>query len=220
VVWQLAHHDEISIAGPVLAQSQRLATAELLEIAKTKSQVHLLAISGRSRLDEAVTDVLVERGDGQVVHKLATNSAAKFSQTGFAALAGRAQADVGLAERLMRRLDVPFEMLHALLSRATEAVRARLLSCVGAERRAERRLVLAKASKEIGQQATRDYTDARETIGAMQRQGSLNEAALLQFATYNRYEHVLAALPVLCGVSYKLIDHLMRNDRVDALLVP
>jgi len=45
----------------------RLDDAALVENARTKSQRHLLAISGRSILCEAVTDVLVERGDNQVV---------------------------------------------------------------------------------------------------------------------------------------------------------
>src|SRR5205823_3408066 len=59
VVRRLAHDDDISVAAPVLQQSQRLAETDLVSIAKTKSQAHLLAISGRDGIGEAVTDVLV-----------------------------------------------------------------------------------------------------------------------------------------------------------------
>src|SRR5436190_22723296 len=57
VVRKLAKDDDISVAGPVLQQSQRLADADLVDIAKTKSQAHLLAISNRAGIAEPVTDV-------------------------------------------------------------------------------------------------------------------------------------------------------------------
>src|SRR5512140_3021093 len=41
----LARHSEIGVAGPVLTDSSRLTTAQLVEIASTRSQEHLLAIS-------------------------------------------------------------------------------------------------------------------------------------------------------------------------------
>src|SRR5262245_48599333 len=74
VVRQLAYHDEIAVAGPVLTQSNRISEQDLLAIAQSKSQPHLLAMSGRSSLSEALTDVLIERGDVQVTHRLANNS--------------------------------------------------------------------------------------------------------------------------------------------------
>jgi len=40
-----AHHDEIAVAGPVLTLSKRLSEGDLIEIAKTKGQAHLGAIS-------------------------------------------------------------------------------------------------------------------------------------------------------------------------------
>jgi uncharacterized protein (DUF2336 family) len=68
---RLARHDDITVAGPVLAHSPRLADCDLVEIAKAKSQAHLLAISGRMHLDHSITDVLVDRGDENVFSRLA-----------------------------------------------------------------------------------------------------------------------------------------------------
>src|SRR5215469_1038214 len=50
VIRQLAHDDEIKVAGPVLTDSKRLSTADLVEVAQTKGQGHLLAISQRTIL--------------------------------------------------------------------------------------------------------------------------------------------------------------------------
>ncbi len=47
LVRQLAHDNDISVAGPILKQSTRLAETDLVDIAETKGQAHLHAISGR-----------------------------------------------------------------------------------------------------------------------------------------------------------------------------
>src|SRR5688572_2717245 len=97
---QLAHDDDIAVAGPVIAQSQRLAEIDLVSIAKTKGQAHLFAISGRDGIGEAVTDVLVKRGDPEVVRNVADNRSAKLSDGGFTALVKRAEDDGVLAEKV------------------------------------------------------------------------------------------------------------------------
>jgi len=106
--------------------------------------------------------------------------------------------------------------------RKSEAVRSRLLSVAPPETKDEIQRVLAKISNEVSQEATasRDFTPAQEAILLMQKQGTLNEAALLEFATTRRYEHMVAALSALCSVSVELIAPLMRSERNDGLLVP
>jgi uncharacterized protein (DUF2336 family) len=220
VVRRLACHDEIDVASPVLSRSLRLTDDDLTEIARTKSQAHLLAIAGRRSIGESVTDVLTDRGNQEVVLKLANNSGARFSEVGMATLTRRAENDEGLAELLGRRFDISLELFRKLLLRATEAVRARLLSSVKPERQAELRFILAKISKSAQQTISRDYTDAKNAVESMQRANRLNEAALLLFAISNRFEHAVAALTVLSSGSFELIDHLMHGDRIEALLVP
>ena len=58
VVRRLAGNDEITVARPVLTESACLSTEDLVEIAKTKGEQHLLAMSGRWWLKEVVTDVI------------------------------------------------------------------------------------------------------------------------------------------------------------------
>src|SRR3979490_3490911 len=63
IIRRLAWDDAVEVAGPVLAQSDRLTDGELIELAKTKSQMHLARIASRTALVEAVTDVLLEPGE-------------------------------------------------------------------------------------------------------------------------------------------------------------
>lgn len=87
VMRQLGANDAIGVAGPVLAGSNRLTDETLVEIAESKSQSHLSKIAERGQLSPTVTDILVDRGDHEVVKKLAANTGARFSNTDMSTLA-------------------------------------------------------------------------------------------------------------------------------------
>ena len=70
----LAFDDVIEVAGPVLSQSARLDDKTLIENARSKSQAHLMAISTRKVLSGAVTDVLVQRGNDEVIQSTVEQS--------------------------------------------------------------------------------------------------------------------------------------------------
>jgi uncharacterized protein (DUF2336 family) len=221
VVRHLAHDDEIMVARPVLSQSKRLTDDDLVKIAEVKSQGHLLAISARGSLNEPVTDVLVRRGDLQVTHKLADNSGARFSETGFAKLVKNGEKDESLAEKLGVRLDIPLRLLRELLLRATDAVRARLLAAAPAEAQDRIQSALASIANEIGQEATgpRDFVSAAQLVQDINRSGNLNESTLMEFARAHRYEEVVVALSLLCSAPAQLIERLIKSIRPDGLIV-
>src|SRR3984893_8008117 len=143
VVRRLAKDDNIAVAAPILTRSTRLSDNDLIEIANTKTQAHLLAISDRSQIGTTVTDVLLHRGGRDVVHKLAGNTGASFSENGFATLVKHSERDEQLAEKVGLRLDVPPRQFRELLSRATEAVRTRLMALAGPDSREQIQRVLA-----------------------------------------------------------------------------
>jgi uncharacterized protein (DUF2336 family) len=95
---KLAYDESILVAGPVLRNSERLNENELIEATRSKSQQHLFAIAQRRTLTEAVTDVLVTRGDQRVAQAVARNEGARFSDKGFWNLVKRSEYDSILAE--------------------------------------------------------------------------------------------------------------------------
>jgi uncharacterized protein (DUF2336 family) len=222
VIRRLAQDDEIAVAEPVLRQSVRLSDIDLIEIARTKSQDHLLAISGRQKIRPAVTDVLLDRGNREVIHKLANNAGASFSESGFTTLVLKAEADERLTEAVGLRLDVPSHLFRQLLTQATKTVRTRLLALAPPATQREIRRVLATVSKEIGWEATapRDFARARERVQAMQERGELNEATLGELARLHRYEDLVVALSLLCAAPIDVIDPLLGSPRDDGILVP
>jgi uncharacterized protein (DUF2336 family) len=90
IITVLAFDDLIEVAAPVLSQSERLSDDVLIESVRSKSQAHLLAISTRRVLSVAVTDVLIERGNDEVVKSTVNNPGADFSELGFTQLVQRA----------------------------------------------------------------------------------------------------------------------------------
>ena len=221
-VRKLARDEEIVVAGPVLAESTRLSATDLAEIAETRSQAHLLAISGRDELEESVTDVLLNRGNRDVVFKLASNSGARFSETGYNTLVEKSEGDDDLAEKVALRLDLPLRMLRELMARATEAVRAKIMALVPAKKQAEVRRVIADVSDAIGGAAAeqRDFTAAELLVHGLHKGGALDENTVLEFAKAKKYEEMTVALALLCGAPLKTISELMMGLRNDALLIP
>lgn len=126
LVRTLAFDDAIEVAAPVLVRSPQLSDADLVENATTKSQDHLFAIAQRIKLSEAVTDVLIERGDRRVVHKVVKNKGARFSLAGYGKLTTRARADRALTLALGRRRDLPRQYFLKLLETASASVRVKL----------------------------------------------------------------------------------------------
>src|SRR5262245_44960673 len=155
-VRRLALDEDIAVAGPVLVQSARLTTGDLVAIAKIKSQAHLLAIAGRGQPGEFVTDALLQNGDRDVVHAVARNVGARVSESGFTILLQRAEKDESLAEAVGLRPDVPLQLFRKLLLRASDAVRSRLLAAAPPERQAEIKRMLSLIANEPGRAGAGD----------------------------------------------------------------
>jgi uncharacterized protein (DUF2336 family) len=187
----------------------------------SKGQGHLGAISERTRLAAAVTDILIQRGNISVVHKVAQNQGASFSDGGYIKLTERAKTDKRLAENLGVRLDMPPQLLQDLMSKATEAVRMRLLLVVPPENQAATQSVLSSVSDKVLRDvaAPRDFSRAIALTDKMQAEGQLNELAIARFADAGQYEEMIAGLARICGAPIELIERLMQNIRYDGILV-
>jgi uncharacterized protein (DUF2336 family) len=222
VVRRFARHDEIAIAGPVLTESARLTNEDLIEIAGTKSEQHLLAISGRWWLNEIVTDALLARHYPKVSRRLVNNPGARVSAGGYVIVLQQAETDPELAVETGLRVDLPPELRHRLLRQATETVRSRLLSRAPPHLFEEIRnaitAVSAGADREMS--AVRDFGEAKRFIALMNKNGELNEAALLTFARQRRYAETVAALAELSKSTFEVVRPLMQSLRDDGVLIP
>ena len=222
VVRRLARNDEITVAGPVLTESARLDADDLVEVAQTKGEQHLLAIAGRWWLKEVVTDALLARRYPSVSRRIVNNPGARVSAAGFAIVVAQAESDPELAVETGIRIDLPSALRDQLLSKATEAVRARLLSRAPPDIFDEIRnaiaAVAAGASRDMS--AVQDFTAAKRLVASLKDRGELNEAALFGFAKQRKYEETIAALALLSQSTIEVIRPVMQSLRDDGVLVP
>jgi uncharacterized protein (DUF2336 family) len=220
VLRKLANDDDIAVAGPVLTLAPRLPEADLIDVASTKGQAHLHAISSRRALGEAVTDVLVRRGNRDVARRVAANRSARISENGFSRLVKRAEEDGILAEKVGLRPDIPPQLFRDLLTKATAVVHRRLIAAATPEVRAVICDVLAKVSKEVGARVgPRDYRAAQRVVLGLDRANQLDETALLSFCNEGKFEETVVALTTLSKVPIKIADRLMGGDRPDPVLI-
>jgi uncharacterized protein (DUF2336 family) len=221
LILRLAGHDDIAIAGPVLKRSTRLAESDLIDIATTMGPDHLLAMSGRHQIGRAVTDILVQRGDRDVVRSLAANTGATFSETSFGSLVKRAETDGILAETLGRRSDVPIHLFCQLVAQAKEVVHRRLEAASGPQAQSEIKRLLLEVSSQVDTAVApqRDYRAAQRKVSDMRRNRNLDETQLATFARIGQFEETVTALSTLCAVPLEVVDRLMASDRTDPVLI-
>jgi uncharacterized protein (DUF2336 family) len=220
LVSQLARENEIAVAGPVLRHSPVLDDAALVEIARLKGQGHLLAMSERPTLSAVITDVLVERGDRDVVRRAAGNAGAVFSPGSYSELIKRAAQDGVLTLRIGQRSDLSGENLKQLLDGTLDVIRRRLSSVVNPVRQVEiKRAMAAIEEATLPPGPRRDFSGAQRTVLALHRGGHLGESALLGFAKAHKYEEAIASLSAMSGVRLSVLDRLITGDRYDPILV-
>jgi uncharacterized protein (DUF2336 family) len=222
VVRRLARHDEITVAGPVLTESARLSAEDLVEVAETKGEQHLLAIAGRWWLKEVVTDALLARRYPSVSRRIVNNPGARVSAGGFAIVVAQAESDPELAVETGIRVDLPPELRQQLLRNATEAVLSRLLSRAPPDIFEEIRSAIAAVAAGVNREMSkvRDFTAARRFVALLNDNGELNEATLFGFAKQRQYEETVAALAALSQSTIEVIRPLMQSLRDDGVLFP
>jgi hypothetical protein len=117
-----AASDAAAVAVPLLSQSTALAESDLVASASNQSQDHLYAIAQRRTISEAITDILIARGEQRVVHAVAINEGARISDDGFGRLVQLSGQDVKLALHVGARRDIPRHHFVRLLETASAEV--------------------------------------------------------------------------------------------------
>jgi uncharacterized protein (DUF2336 family) len=217
----LACHNDIAVAMPVLIRSHSLSDTVLVEIASKLGRQHLLAISTRRALSEALTDVLLKRGEIDVCRVLAKNAGANFSERGYATIVAIAGRNKDVAVSLGLRPDLPAAMLRELLSKATDAVRLQLLKSAPPRLRQNIREALDGIASDVSKKASEPvvYSEAYARIVALNNSGKLNDSTINRFALRREAPNVIASLCVLSGAPIETIEPLMEDKGCDGLII-
>ncbi|MEA2921170.1 MAG: hypothetical protein QOF07_1133 [Bradyrhizobium sp.] len=217
----LALDDLIEVASPVLSRSEWLDDETLIETASSKSQAHLLAISTRRVLSGAVTDVLVERGNDEVIHSTVSNPGAEFSDRGFTQLVDRAEGNDHLASCVGLRPTIPHHLYLKLVAKASATVRRRLEAA-----HPQQAADVPGAVQEAAQKA-RDAASAQSPktlaahalVSSLCEDGRLDEHQVTAFAEAGKFDEANAALAALANVPVSIAENMMVEARAEGVMM-
>jgi hypothetical protein len=211
LVDRLARDEDAGVAAPLLEGQVQVAEATLVFCARERGQMHLFALSRRSPLLESVTDLIVERGNTQVLVSTAGNAGARFSEYGLTTLVGRARESDQLTVLVGCRSDLPGHLQQRLIARASDAAKARL-----AQTRTPSADLLRGAP--IGPGPI-DYGEARIAVERLARTGGLREQAVAGWARSGAAGHAIMGMAALAGVPAGVIETALRQSRPEPLLL-
>jgi uncharacterized protein (DUF2336 family) len=214
----LAFDDVIEIAGPVLSRSERLDDEALIETARSKGQEHLMAISTRRVLSGAVTDVLVLRGNDDVVQSTVNNPGAEFSEHGFTRLVERAEGDDDLATCVGLRPTVPRHLYLKLIAKASATVRARL-EAANPQQAADVPNAVRAATQLARATPNRETVIAHALVKSLYDDGRLDEHQVETFAAAGKFDEANAAIAALANVSVSIAENMMVETRAEGVMI-
>ncbi len=219
----LAFDDLIEVAAPVLSKSERLDDDALIETARNKSQAHLMAISTRRVLSGAVTDVLVLRGNDEVIQSTVNNPGAEFSERGFTRLVSRAEGDDNLATCIGLRPTIPRHLYLKLLAKASATVRARLeaanppLAGAGEVSTAVREAT--RLARSAPSAMTPETAIAHALVKSLYEDGRLDEHQVATFADAGKFDEANAAIAALANVTVSVAENMMVETRAEGVMI-
>ena len=214
--------DTIQVAEPVLTHSKALVDDDLILVAKTQGQGHLQALSRREHVPEAVSDVIVERGDDHVLGTLLRNEGAVLSRAAHEVAVDRASANPDLHEAVIERKSVPADLLNEMYFVVEAKLRDRIL-----ERNAELDPAQVNAALEAGRKnlAARhgalppDFNAAEATIKSLRANGGISPSALAAFLRNRETTKFLVALAELAEIDFHTAQRILDRRELDALAI-
>jgi uncharacterized protein (DUF2336 family) len=221
IIKKLAFDDSIEVAGPVLRQSERLDARALVANARSKSQLHLLAISKRKSISDDVTDVLVTRGNREVVHSVATNNGAQFSDFGILHLIKRSDTDSILVEQLGRRKDIPRHLFQQLIAKASDNVKKQLEG-ERPEAASQIQISVTEVTGSLHSKfgpASLGYFAAKRALAKENRYGSLTEDKIFEYAQSHKFEEATVGLSLLCSLPVDVVERALVEKSKEVLMI-
>lgn len=214
--------DTIAVAGPVLRDSPVLTEDDLLDVVRTQGQEHLRAVSGRESVSEAVSEVIVERGDDETVDRLVRNDGARLSRKTSEAVIDRAQANPALHEAVVGRASLPPDLLNEMYFVVESRLRQQILE-------QNRQLDPALLDQALSAGRTRvaagdgalpaDYAKAEAYVRELRAAGALNPQMLARFLRSGGQTEFLIALAELADIDFHTARHIVDSRELDALAV-
>jgi len=214
--------DSIVVATPILMTSKALSETDLVELAQTRGQEHLQAISQRPEVSEAVSEVIVERGDDRTLGVLLRNDGAMLSRQAHEAAIDRAAQNPELHEAVLDRDAVPIDLLNEMYFVVETQLRKKILERNAAVDPQELEAALAAGRKVV---ATRhgalpaDYDESERVVRQMLAKKAITPPVLAGMLRNRETTKFMIALAELSGIDFNTARRILERRELDALAI-
>ncbi len=215
-------NDEAAVAGAVLAASPVLTDADLLGVVRKHGQEHLRAVSARPSVSEAVSDVIVERGDDETLGTLLRNDGARLSRQASETAVERAKANPALHEATVSRTTLPPDLLNDMYFVVEARLRTQIL-----EQNARMDPDLLDSALTAGRNRIAtddgalpsDFPECLAYVEELDAAGQLTPQMLARFLRSGGRTSFLIALARLADIDFHTARQIVERRELDALAV-
>lgn len=214
--------DEIEVSRPVLERSRALSDEDLVQLARTKGQDHLRAISRRPTVSTVVSDAIVERGDDDTLGLLLRNSGAELSRKAHERAVDRAVANPDLHEAVVGREQLPIDLLNEMYFVVEARLRDRITSANAAIDPVQLEAALTAGRKRValGDGALpADHAEAEAAVRAQIAKGDMGPRVLAAMLRNRETTRFLIALAELADIDFHTARRILERRELDALAI-
>jgi uncharacterized protein (DUF2336 family) len=215
-------NDDVDVAEAVLRVSTVLTDEDLLGVVRSKGQGHLRAVSERASVPEAVSEVIVERGDDETLGTLLRNDGAILSRAASETAVERAKANPALHAATVERQALPPDLLNDMYFVVEARLRQRIL-----EQNAAMDPILLESALAAGRARVAsddgalpaDYADCLSQVEELKAANQLTPTVLARFLRSGSRTSFLIALAQLADVDFHTARQVVDRRELDALSV-
>ncbi|MEX2617954.1 MAG: DUF2336 domain-containing protein [Alphaproteobacteria bacterium] len=200
------------VALPMLAFSEALSDADLIEIVRTQGASRQVVIAGRDLLSEAVAEALVEDGSESAVAILVGNEGAELGEVVMHKVIDRFGDSEFVHEPLVRRSILPIVVSERLVAMVSEKLRDYIVTHHDLSEDVASDMVIQSRERAtlglIGRDA--DTQDIEALVGQLYRNGRLTPSIILRSicaGDIHFFEAALARLSELPLVNARTLIH-------------
>jgi uncharacterized protein (DUF2336 family) len=213
VVSRLAR-DRIEVARPIIEESPLLQDEELIEIVRTNAMQYALAVAGRERVSETLSDALVDSGHQPVVARLTGNTGAVLSTKTINRVLEDWREDREVQDRLVRRPALPFELVEQMVDAIGDRIEWELIQTRRIDPMEARALMQAVRDRTAVGITAKEHGDRKLAVHLRERlsSGGLGHDDLLQFLREGDVGAFEMTLALMAKVDTKIVRRFAYNS--------
>jgi len=179
-------------------------------------------VTQRAHVSETLSEALVARGDDQVVGSLLENERAEIGEGTYERIAERAEASAALQAPLVRRKNVPPELLNGLYLKAEAQLKHEIMTKLEGISPEEMETAFQRSRSRVTRAYAAhpdDFDSAASRVDSLQRAGALTSATLVALLREGKSARTAfkLALARIADVEPHVVERVVDSHDLDTL---